>query len=190
MNPQHWIFLSPHLDDVTLSCGALIRDLTSQGQRVEIWTLMAGIPKDENFSVFAQQMHQIWGMTGKEVVSRRQAEDRAACEVLGAQHRHLAYLDVIYRYDTVSGAPLVNNDDELFGKTPEKQLVNAIVRKLQDEIPADAQVVLPMGLGNHVDHQAVAQAGEVLKRRRYYADYPYVLKSYDCLLYTSDAADE
>ncbi len=49
MIKQHWIFLSPHLDDVALSCGGLVLDLAQQGFVVDNWTLMGGYPHDEIF---------------------------------------------------------------------------------------------------------------------------------------------
>ena len=51
---------------------------------------------------------------------------------------------------------------------------------LTEALPTQAHLVFPIGLGGHVDHQAVVQAGERIGRDRlYYADYPYVLKQFD-----------
>jgi len=179
MDTQHWIFLSPHFDDVALSCGGLVWDLARQGHTVEIWTLLGGFPPDEPFSEFAHQNHLRWGLSGEDAVHLRRSEDHAACQVLGAQPRHFDWPDAIYRRDPATNISLVNNNDALFGETPEPSLITAIQQVLKTQIPAGAQLVLPIGLGNHVDHQAVAQAGQMLNFEKYYfADYPYILKDF------------
>jgi len=180
MSSQHWIFLSPHFDDVALSCGGLVWDLAQQGDRVEIWTVLGGFPSDEDYSAFARQNHRLWGMSGREAIKARRGEDKAACEILGARPRHFDWPDCIYRRDPNTGEAVVNNNRELFNKAPEPYLVEEIASMLKIEIPQDAVLVCPMGLGNHIDHQAVVQACEPLSRVNfYYADYPYILKTFD-----------
>jgi LmbE family N-acetylglucosaminyl deacetylase len=180
MTQEHWIFLSPHFDDVALSCGGLVWDLARQGQKVEIWTLMSGYPPGKAYSEFAQQNHLRWGLSGEATVHTRQGEDQAACEVLGAQFRHFDWPDAIYRQDPSTGEPLVNNNEELFGKAPEDTLVDSIQHMLKKEIPQHARVVMPLGLGHHIDHLAVSRAGEAcVGSKFYYTDYPYILKVFD-----------
>jgi LmbE family N-acetylglucosaminyl deacetylase len=180
MDKRHWIFLSPHFDDVALSCGGLVWYLTQQDQIVKIWTILAGYPTDENYSGFAQQNHLTWGMSGREAIRMRKGEDRAACEILGAQPRHLDWPDAIYRRDPQTGEPMVTNNEELLGKAPEDWLVEEIAQMLRDEIPESANVVVPMGLGNHIDHRVISKAGALFGRvDAFYADYPYILGSFD-----------
>ena len=180
MDNHHWIFLSPHLDDVALSCSGLVWDLAHKGHIVEIWTLMAGLPPDEPYSDFAEENHLIWGMSGKAAILMRREEDQNACDILGVQPKQFDWADAIYRVDLMTGEPIVNNDLELFGKAPEEWLVDEIGDLLRTKIPGDAQVVLPLGLGGHIDHSAVVKAGNVLQRMPfYYADYPYILESFD-----------
>ncbi len=186
MPSQHWIFLSPHFDDVALSCGGLVWDLARQGIRVEIWTVMGGLPPDEEYSDFAKQNHQLWGISGQEAILTRREEDRVACKILGAQPRHLDWPDVIYRRDPLTGIPTINNNAELLGKPPEDHLVMEISTILQTEIPEDALLICPMGLGTHLDHQAVIQAAERSARMNfYYADYPYILRTFNAPVFSS-----
>lgn len=154
--------------------------LAQEGRRVEIWTIMGGFPLDEEYSDFARDNHERWGMSGVEAIRMRHGEDQAACEILGAQSRYFDWPDVIYRRDPKTGEPIVHNNEELFGKTPRPKLVADISRTLELEAPADAVLISPMGLGYHVDHQVVFQAGEDSGRiDAYYADYPYILKQFD-----------
>lgn len=180
MPSENWILISPHFDDVALSCGGLVYTLTQQGHHVEVWTIMGGFPLREEYSKFANQNHRAWGMSGVEAIKMRRGEDRAACDVLGAQPRHFDWLDAIYRYDPKTGRPLVNNNNELFNRPPEKSLVDGIAAMLATEIPANAHVVGSIGLGNHIDHCAVTQAIEAFPHNvAYYADYPYILEHFD-----------
>lgn len=179
MNTHQWIFISPHLDDVALSCGALVWDLVQNSHAVEIWTLFAGDPPDTDYSPFAQQIHHIWGISGHEAIRQRRAEDRAACTVLGAQVRHFDWPDAIYRRDGHSGDPIVNSNEDLFSRLPEPALTAEITTVLRAERPEGARLVLPIGLGVHIDHHAVVLAGQGLSPVDYfYADYPYILESF------------
>ena len=180
MNTYHWIFLSPHLDDVALSCGGLVWNLTQTGHKVEVWTLMAGLPPEGNYSPFAQQVHANWGISGWEAIKARRVEDQAACAVLGAKMRHFDWPDVIYRRDALTGEPIVNNNDELFNRSPEPELVNAMAEMLEKELPEGVHRVMPIGLGEHVDHQALVKAAaQAGGGEYYYADYPYILERFD-----------
>lgn len=147
---------------------------------VEVWTLFAGLPTETDFSPFAQQIHQEWGESGEAAFRMRREEDLVACAVLGAQLRHFDWIDAIYRHELPSGAWFVNNDEELFGNTPEPALVEEIAATLTETLPKGSQLVLPMGLGGHVDHRVVAQGGKHLHHpKNFYADYPYILKHFD-----------
>jgi len=180
MKKQHWIFLSPHLDDVALSCGGLVWDLVNQGFTVEIWTVMAGIPHGEPYSDFAEMIHLDWGILAKEAVKTRREEDKQACEVLGVKLRHYDWLDGIYREDPISGTPLITDNVELFSKAPEDWLVEAIRKELEERIPVNAKLIIPISLGAHIDHRTVVQAANRLQKKlTYYADYPYVLTCKD-----------
>jgi len=176
MDKNHWIFISPHFDDVALSCGGLVWNLVQQGHTIEVWTIFGGFPPDQRFSEFAEENHAAWGKSGEQAIRMRMGEDHAACSRLGAITRHFPWPDAIYRRDPQTGAPWVNNNEDLFGKPVEEPLVTAITQMLQGEIPQDAILVLPISLGNHIDHRAVAAAGEHSGRvNYYYADYPYIL---------------
>ncbi len=170
------IYLSPHLDDVTLSCGGLVYEQVKRGDEVEIWTFTAGIPHEDNIPPLAMEMHNNWGI-GVDAVAIRREEDLMACMILGAKARHLEWLDCIYRFRQ-SGEAFIQTNGELFEVEPEAELIQEIAEFLKASIPQEAQLVCPMGIGNHVDHRlivkAVAAAG---LQSLFYADYPYVTSS-------------
>jgi LmbE family N-acetylglucosaminyl deacetylase len=175
--PMHWVFLSPHFDDVALSCGGLVWEQVQAGEQVIIWTVCAGIPDPmrHTFSPFAQELHARWG-AGPEAVTTRQAEDIAACRVMGAAYRHLPVFDCIYRLDA-RGQPSYASEQALSGPLhPDEAVFASQLSQLwQPDLPLDAMLVCPLALGNHVDHQLTRLAAEQLGRPLwYYADYPYV----------------
>lgn len=172
---MQWIFLSPHLDDAALSSGGFIAERVACGDTVEIWSICAGDPPAGPLSPFASELHRRWG-TGRKAIAVRRAEDIAACQVLKVTPRHFSIPDCIYRRDPVSGEPLIHVNEDLFRTMPESQesLVDELVRQLTHQIKDGCQVVAPMTLGNHIDHQMVRQAAERLNVPLwYYADYPY-----------------
>ncbi len=110
----------------------------------------------------------------------RREEDQAACARLGAACRHFDLLDAIYRRDSITGEAVVNNNDELFGKPPEPEMVTRIAELLTREVLAEAQLVLPFGLGSHIDHRLVTAASENFQRTAaFYLDYPYILNNFE-----------
>lgn len=174
MYAMRWIYLSPHLDDVVLSCGGLIWEQARSGEKIEIWTVCSGDPPgDLPLTPFAQELHARW-QTGAEAIAQRRREERSACRKLRARPRFLGVPDCIYRRSP-DGRPLVGGEDDLWNATPETHLVNSLAARLAREAPSDAALVSPLGLGRHVDHRLARNAAERLERPLYYyADYPYV----------------
>lgn len=182
---MRWIYLSPHFDDVVLSCGGMAWEQVRDGAVVEFWTVCAGTPDPaQPLSPFAQSLHQRW-QTGPQAVNARAVEDAAAAEVLGAATRIWDLPDCIYR-SLPQGGWLVNGEEDLWQPVhpQERQVVQKLTAWLADGVAGgdvrDAVLVSPLTLGSHVDHrltrlaaeQAAAQVGVAL---RYYPDYPYVV---------------
>lgn len=171
-----FIYLSPHLDDVALSCGGQIYTYTQNGRSVLIVTIAAGPPPPGPLSAFAHSLHRRWELA-KNVVQQRRAEDVVACRMLGADYRHWEWPDCIYRRHPDSDAPLYTLDEELFGTVhaAETPLVAEMAAGLAT-LPPARQVVAPLAAGGHVDHQLTRRAAEEQFGRDsllYYEDYPY-----------------
>lgn len=170
------IYLSPHLDDVALSCGAQIYDRSAAGEKVLIVTLMAGDPPAPPLSPFAEALHARWELP-QGAVMRRRAEDATACHLLGADFMHWDVPDCIYRQDPNTGSYLYASEEALFGDLhpAETPLAAALAGRLA-QLPPAPSVIAPLTIGHHVDHQlaraaAVRCFGAMLS---YYEDYPYV----------------
>jgi LmbE family N-acetylglucosaminyl deacetylase len=169
------IYLSPHLDDVALSCGGAIARHSAAGARVLVVTICTAPPLDDgSLSPFAQETHRNWGFSADQAMRARLHEDSLAMEQLGADSLWVGMLDAIYRRP----ADYVDNPT-LFGTpAPDDPLLpslKAFVRALRDRVPR-ATLYAPLGVGNHVDHQityvaARAGAGDAIA---FYEDFPYV----------------
>jgi LmbE family N-acetylglucosaminyl deacetylase len=173
------VFLSPHLDDAILSCGGRINQLVQSGASVVIVTVMAGDPPDPlPDSPLIRELHQRWAV-GENPVAIRREEDAAAAQHLGATCIHLPIPDCVYR--TAGGSVLYpEGDEDLFG--PVHSLDPAIEELQQQTLPhlqAVTHLYVPLGAGNHVDHQLVHRWALDQSQQNpaaalvFYAEYPY-----------------
>jgi LmbE family N-acetylglucosaminyl deacetylase len=151
------LFLSPHLDDVVLSCPAYIQRLVKEGIEVRIVT------------VFTE------ADPGSAALYRaRRAEDRKAVRELGASATHLGFPDAPYRsprYRDFCGI--------VFGRAREYPGTRRLVADKIGELIArwrPLQVVSPLAVGNHVDHRLVRDAALLAVKPEewlFYEDRPY-----------------
>jgi len=174
------VYLSPHLDDIPLSCGGLAALTSAAGEYGLSVTLFAGPPAaDTPLTPYAAQLHARWGdpdPAGGNAL--RRAEERAALTLLGLDLALLDYPDAVYR----QGRYLSRAD--IFGTLHPgdnglaEQLAQSIDGLLRERgIADDATIYAPLGLGHHVDHQLAFQAAGLLAASGrlviYYEDYPY-----------------
>src|SRR5215468_7713517 len=76
-----YIYISPHLDDVPLSCSGTIVRQKAQGLNVLIATVFAGDPEPP-FSPFVQAFHRAWQAAETTPYQVRKAEEREAMAIL------------------------------------------------------------------------------------------------------------
>jgi LmbE family N-acetylglucosaminyl deacetylase len=183
---MHWIYLSPHLDDIALSCGGLLWEQAQVGEPVSVWTICAGDPPEGPLSAFAEELHDRWE-TGREATQARRQEDILACQRLGALYRHFSIPDCIYRQGAGSPGQLYTSERAIFGPLHpyEAALVETLSEEITRRLPAQAELVVPLAIGGHVDHRLTRAAAERLaqsgRRLWYYADYPYALSNLEAL---------
>lgn len=173
-----WVYLSPHFDDIALSVGGLVWEQVHKGDQVEVWTICGGnAPQDKPLSLFAKILHSIWKL-GDDVPNLRNQEDENACHRLGAAHRRFPWPDCIYRYNPTTNRPFVKFQRDLFKPyTPIEY--NLLVEMFKTvSMPQDAQVVAPLGVGNHRDHKLTRAIAEHLYGSIWhYLDYPYAVQN-------------
>jgi LmbE family N-acetylglucosaminyl deacetylase len=170
------VYLSPHLDDVVLSCGGRIWQQVQTGERVLVVTVFARAPEpDPCLSSYARGLHARWGQSA-DAVKKRQEEDLQALSLLGAESLHWPYMDCIYRC-MPGGAFLYASEEALWDHIHPSE--TGLVQELVDRIRAlplltGDTLYTPLGAGGHVDHrilrQAVEGSGYALIA---YEDFPY-----------------
>ncbi len=169
-----YIYIAPHLDDAVLSCGGQIAQQVDAGAAVLVVTLCAAQPApDAVLSPFAQYLHAAWAL-GDDPIAQRRKEDAQALALLGCDGLHLDQLDAPYR------VAAYGQRDAVFGVVaPDDPLIPAaqtILRQLHTQQPA-ARFYVPLGVGQHVDHQIVCAAGLALHTAGgdviWYEDAPY-----------------
>ncbi|MBN1399761.1 MAG: PIG-L family deacetylase [Anaerolineae bacterium] len=176
---QH-IYLSPHLDDVVLSCGGALHAQTRAGERALVATFFAASPQDDEATAFARELKARWG-SGPDPVALRRAEDLAALRVLAVDGLHLPYADCVYRHDPSTGEAYYPDEPSIFGAIHraesgwDRDLTAAFLDAVGDL--SGATIYAPLGAGHHVDHLLVQRVGFALllegQRVLFYEDYPY-----------------
>lgn len=178
MGPVWHRFLSPHYDDIALSCGGTAALLADLGWAPEVAILFGAEPDPHHpFSSYAATMHQEWGLDSSEVIACRRREERAAAAVLGTTMRILPFRDAIYRGHYLS-------DDALFGPPAPAEaglpveIANALTDRADPE--PDVRFYAPLAIGGHVDHRHGFAAGRELARLGwevwFYEDHIYCLR--------------
>jgi hypothetical protein len=174
-----YIFISPHLDDVSLSCGGIVNQLSGNNFNIEIWSIFSGSPKTKELPRFALSLHNRWKLP-LNAPKKRRLEDIKACKVLGAGFKHFHFLDCIYRKEP-SGDAIIKKEEDLYQPIPNSQLplVEEISSIIKTQIMSEDIIVSPMAIGNHLDHQIIYQSimSLQLKNLFFYEDYPYVIKT-------------
>ena len=187
-----WLFLSPHLDDAILSCGALIA--AEAGRRevtvATIFTESAPPPHTRSARTF---MRLAKAEDAAALFEARRAEDLAVWRDLGVKHLHLGATDAIYRRRTPATGPLGHVArflPELVHTYPtyrfnivrgrisrgDRRLMAQLrseVERLMEQTQAEL-LFCPLGVGRHVDHVVARSLGTAfLERVVYYSDFPY-----------------
>lgn len=178
--PVRHRFLSPHYDDVALSCGGSVALLARTGTIPELRVAFGAEPDpDQRLSPFASVLHRQWGFDAAEVIRERRREEAAAAALLGSTSTSMSLCDAIYR------GQRYQNANQLLGPvaTAEAALPHQITAELREatDVQATTRFYAPLGVGNHVDHQLSFAAGLDLVASGwevwFYEDLPYALKA-------------
>ena len=179
------LYVSPHLDDVVLSCGGRVAASGREERSAVVVTVFAAPTPLQPPTPFAREYHKMMGIV--EDPFRRRSEDRASLEVLAAQPVHLQHLDCIYRIRP-DGTPLVNDEPDIFrfSEAEEQPLIEKVTADLIEVISqteAD-KVFVPLALGWHRDHvltrhvaERAVQLAKGSPRLQYYEDIPYAIEA-------------
>lgn len=191
--PGPYLFVSPHLDDAVLSCGALMSALLP-GEAVVATLFTAAEPGPLSLSA-RTYLRQCQAGDPSSLYQARRHEDRDVLARLGAEVVHLGLTEALFRphpspararagrwlpdlaltYPTfrfhVAAGSLSRHDEPVIQRAAAEIL--ALVERYRP-----ATVLLPLGVGGHVDHLVAREIGGWLPELAvYYADFPYSMRA-------------
>ena len=173
-----YIYISPHLDDVPLSCSGAMCCQQAQGLDILVVTLFAGEPQPP-FSPFVQSVHRSWHAPEERPYQVRMEEERNAMELLGVDYAWLNWFEILYRDpELVDANDIFWEPDTAVVSSHDAALFTTLCNWFADAALTypGAQFVVPLGLGMHRDHQFVFQAAlKTLDKNRvlFFEDFPY-----------------
>lgn len=168
------LVLSPHLDDAAFSCGGTMAVLADAGWRVVMATAFTRTVQPVAGFALACQLDKGLGPEVDYMAVRR-AEDRVAGEILGAEVRWLDLPEAPHRgYDSAAAlfGPVLPGDDVW---EPLAGLAAALVEELRPAV-----VLVPQGLGEHVDHRQMIRSvlhAIPFAALAFYRDTPYAIRN-------------
>ncbi len=172
------LYLSPHFDDVALSCGGTISRQVRDGEAVGVVTVFGDKPEGSGTSCLINSFHDVMGNPAR-LVQQRREEDAGAFGRFGLKPGVLPFPDAIYRGRPAEGVFYYETMAALFGGVhpSESALPEAIATEIDGMTDADTTIVAPLGLGGHVDHRLVysAASGYLSESHPvlYYEEFPY-----------------
>lgn len=189
---EPWLFLSPHLDDAVLSCGALIESEVKRRQ-VLVITLFSECSPAPHTQAARSFLRQCSAQDAPSLFEARKKEDAAVLAGLGVRFQHLGATDALFRRrrETYFGATRLGKAlPELVHRYPTYRFDIAVgrVSKGDNKLIQDLQirvrqqieelgaglVFCPVGVGRHVDHLITRLVGEASAERSvFYSDFPY-----------------
>jgi LmbE family N-acetylglucosaminyl deacetylase len=160
------LVISPHLDDAVLSIGGSIAAWVAAGTHVVVASVYTSGPP---LTELPPRMRPF-----ADYVTRR-AEDGAACTVLGAETRYLDQTERAFRRPFLAGLGIFHTPPDRDGFAMLSHITGALdgLRGLDP-----TRIVVPLGVGNHVDHVETliaatdwAIANGMLDRLWFYEDF-------------------
>jgi LmbE family N-acetylglucosaminyl deacetylase len=185
------LFVSPHLDDAILSCGALIARLARTNPVVvtTIFTSCSAPPHTLSGRTFLRQCAQPDAAC---LFAERRREDVAVLARAGARHVHLGFTDALFRIRDRPGNGRPRGRRGRRHVYPTHRLHVGRGRVSSHDLPVIDQVrtavdavakdtgtgyaFFPLAVGRHVDHVITRSIGaHYAGPRIFYADFPYLL---------------
>jgi LmbE family N-acetylglucosaminyl deacetylase len=186
-----WLFLSPHLDDAVLSCGALLKE-SARGRDITVATLFTESAAPPHTRAARAFIHQCSAPDAGTLFDARRLEDQAVLNDLGVRHVHLGLADALFRQrqpapgfervkkwlpELVYRYPTYRYDIALGRISRGDRALIADLRSTVADLLRDTGAELlfcPLGTGRHVDHVITRLVGSYFPDQVvYYADFPY-----------------
>lgn len=173
-NNNKIVILSPHLDDAVLSLGSHIVKWQREGKKITVITIFTRFESKIKLPRYSWEYIKKSGFDSvKKFELARNKEDRLVMEGLGVRYKYWNFIDAGFRgwYKTKESlmGGIINYRD--------KKLVKNIRAKISS-IKTDL-ILVPFGVGGHVDHIILKEATKEIKIKNYYLDVPYLWHNFN-----------
>lgn len=173
-----FIFLSPHLDDAVLSCGALLWKLKNLKKNITILTVFTeggSRPYSPQAKKFLKECGYINAL---KLFEDRKKEDKDIARFYNGRFIHLGFVDAAWRRNKEDDHIYKNEKIQFSGKISkeDRSLINEISRKVSLNLLENKDIALfaPLGIGLHADHIIVKEVAKNLKQPvLFWEDFPY-----------------
>ncbi len=178
------VFISPHFDDVILSCGELLRQLSGKVTItvVNVFTKAHSGP----YTISAKKFLKDSGhtMDAVKLYKKRLLEDTDAFAEFDVKVVNLGLTDALFRKKknpSIFGKVLAEFDHvyptyrwHMTALSSKDEALTTLESKLHAYTGEDTLVFSPIGIGSHVDHLVVKKVCEKLfPHIVFYEDFPY-----------------
>lgn len=168
------VVVSPHLDDAILSLGQHLVRWKKEGKKLKVITVFTKFGSGKNLPDYSKDYLKYSGHSlAREFEKVRVKEDVEAMKMLGVDYEHWGFVDAGFReiYDTrkvLLGGVVDTRDGDL------QQQIEKKIKKISADL-----LMVPYGVGGHVDHVMVKAASGEIKNKSYYLDVPYLWENYN-----------
>lgn len=170
------LVVSPHFDDAVLSCGDHAMHWCGRGLDVGVLTLFSRASATVSAELAGADP---MSSHGESYMDMRRLEDCDALGLLGIRGKEGGLVDAGFRgSDQTLFAPPSRLRWQSIPRS-DLELLEPAIAVLRPHATDATTVLLPLGIGGHVDHLIARQAGEALFHKRqiaYYADMPYAAR--------------
>lgn len=176
------VFVSPHLDDAVLSCGALLEAVAADCPVVVATVFTTATEPPHTYAA----RNFLGDSDAGTLFEARRQEDLEVLAELRVQALHLGFPDALFRRREVPGA--LRRLPELAHRYPtyrydiargrrargDRPMVAAVGAALSQAAGDASLVFCPVGVGRHVDHLIAREVGvQFADRAVYFSDFPY-----------------
>lgn len=176
------IILSPHMDDAILSLGQHILRWKRENKKIKIINIFTRFKENSKIPDYTKEYIKKSGFDSiEEFQMARRQEEREVMKKLKITYENWNLVDAGFR-------GIYNERQKLLGgkiSQKDKNLESSILEKIKR---IDCKLlILPMGIGGHVDHLIVKKIGEKAKAEKmFYLENPYLWENLNfikCLKY-------
>jgi hypothetical protein len=174
-----YLIVSPHMDDSIINCHDHIIYWKKKGIYIKIINVFTSF-RSKNLSRDAKKYIKKSGFRSiKKFEKERKIEESAVQKRLNVDYENLHYTDGWFR--SFNNKPIYPNQNLFKGKisSSDKKLLKDLKKRLQKFYYFD-KMVIPLGVGNHVDHLIVRNVCDQtfpISKIDYYIDFPYALNA-------------